>query len=570
MKSHWVSLMIVLYFLLISLIGTYPLVLHLVDSLPIQYAETLYENVNYVAGVMPDKYITDASFHIFYLWWWGKAVTELKNPLYPTYIYSGLGNFSVAYTSGNILDGIMSVPVYLVSKNPILNFNFMSILSFFLSGLFMYLFIHHMTKNRFAGLFAGTAFALAPYRITHYLAGELNLLTTFLMPISALFFYKMLEEKKIKYYILFGLSFGLQTLTGILNFYFSLIFISVCCLLSVVLNFKKIKQISIGIFFAIIFSAIFVLPTFLINREGIKNFDFSDVVKFSNIKLDVFVKKDLCPEGFPPYLMNGVCISGWYIPLILLILSPMSFLNRKYLDLKLAALVTALISFILALGHFSNISLYKIFWDHLPFFSFLREPTRFVFLTIFSLSILSAFSLDVIFKFVRNRIGKKYNFFVILFQFIILSILLTQVISIPQPLIKISMNNKVYNFIKNSEGNFTVLNYPPFSHAEVYNQPYTLAVTYHEKPMINGWTTFPFPNYERNLVNLKNISTDESADLIKQLNIRFILVHTGLSNDIPSSIYNELTKNNSVQINKNLRLELVEKDEGLLLYQVLR
>src|SRR5688572_9253965 len=73
---------------------------------------------------------------------------------------------TLAYLEHLLPQAISILPVHLIAKNPILNYNLVFLSTFVLSGLGMFLFVREITGNRSAAFLAGVAFAFAPYRVT--------------------------------------------------------------------------------------------------------------------------------------------------------------------------------------------------------------------------------------------------------------------------------------------------------------------------------------------------------------------------------------------------------------------
>ncbi|HXV59314.1 MAG TPA: hypothetical protein VEK15_01370, partial [Vicinamibacteria bacterium] len=70
---------------------------------------------------------------------------------------------------------LLAAPVYLMTGNLVLGYNFAMLSSFVLSGLGMYLLARDLAGDKWAALIAGTIYLAAPYRFGHLL--QLQLLT---------------------------------------------------------------------------------------------------------------------------------------------------------------------------------------------------------------------------------------------------------------------------------------------------------------------------------------------------------------------------------------------------------
>ena len=72
---------------------------------------------------------------------------------------------TLAYSEHLIPQALQVLPVYLVTRDPILCYNLLFLSTFVLSGLGMYLLVRELTGNALAGFIAGLLFAFAPYRL---------------------------------------------------------------------------------------------------------------------------------------------------------------------------------------------------------------------------------------------------------------------------------------------------------------------------------------------------------------------------------------------------------------------
>jgi len=72
---------------------------------------------------------------------------------------------ALAYSEHFLPQALQVLPIYLVTKNPILCYNLVFLSTFALSGLGMFLFARELTGSREGAFVAGLAYAFAPYRV---------------------------------------------------------------------------------------------------------------------------------------------------------------------------------------------------------------------------------------------------------------------------------------------------------------------------------------------------------------------------------------------------------------------
>lgn len=165
----------------------------------------------------------DNWYYVWLIGWFEKALFELKqNPLVVQFHNYPIG-WNLAYSEITPATILTALPVSLIS-NPVLAYNFVSLLSFVLSGLIVYWWVNSLTKDPAAGLVSGTLFAFAPYRLAH-VYGHLPLLGTQYLALHYAGLFFLLKQRSIswKYAAIAGIGLGLASLSSMYYLYMSLI-----------------------------------------------------------------------------------------------------------------------------------------------------------------------------------------------------------------------------------------------------------------------------------------------------------------------------------------------------------
>jgi hypothetical protein len=153
----------------------------------------------------------DSLFVTWTIAWDIKAM--LNNPLniFNANIYYPY-KYTLAYSEHMIGVGLLALPFYLLTQNPIFTYNAMLLLSFVLSSWGTYLLVCNLTRDKLAGIIGGIIFGFCPYRFDQL--GHLHVLTSQWVPFTMLFLHKFAEIKTWKYLIGFGLFFFLQLISS--------------------------------------------------------------------------------------------------------------------------------------------------------------------------------------------------------------------------------------------------------------------------------------------------------------------------------------------------------------------
>lgn len=201
------SLRVFLFYSLLAVVFTYPLILRMKHE---------------VVGTIGDNI-----YFIFLIRWYQKALLELHiNPFFHPYLNYPEG-WHLASTDTTPAMMLLAIPASWVGGD-VWGYNFAMLASFVLTGLGMFWWVRSLTRNAWAGLIAGMLFAFMPYRMAHYLAGHLNLAGTQWFPLYFWGLYELLHRQQwsLKSVLLTALSLGLISATAPYYLYMTL-FISV-------------------------------------------------------------------------------------------------------------------------------------------------------------------------------------------------------------------------------------------------------------------------------------------------------------------------------------------------------
>lgn len=152
---------------------------------------------------------------------------------------------TLAYTDLLLPSAIFTLPLYLITNNPLISFNVVLLLTYVLSGYAVFLLASRLMRGRPyalpAALFAGAVFALCPYRQGHIT--QLNTMTTYFLPLILLFLHRYLEDgRKPRDLFLVGLFFALNALSGLYYGIFAVLMMATFYILWSLLNKEPPKK----------------------------------------------------------------------------------------------------------------------------------------------------------------------------------------------------------------------------------------------------------------------------------------------------------------------------------------
>ena len=119
--------------------------------------------------------------------------------------------YTLAYSEHLTAQAVQVLPVYALTKNPLLGYNLIFISTFVLSGLGMYLLARELTSNRTAAFVAGLAYAFAPYRFGSL--PHLQVLSSAWMPFVLLGLRRFFETRKASHLVVAAAAWTAQNLS---------------------------------------------------------------------------------------------------------------------------------------------------------------------------------------------------------------------------------------------------------------------------------------------------------------------------------------------------------------------
>jgi hypothetical protein len=198
------SLPVPLYFLITTLLFTWPAALHLGHA---------------VIGQLGDN------MHFAWLMgWFNRAIfQEGRSPLFAPQLNYPEG-WHLARSETTPLLAVLGLPITWLG-GPLMAYNVIALLTFFLSGLSVYAWVRRLTGDRLASLLAGTLYAFLPFRIAHFLGGHLNMLGTMWFPLFFMGLFPLLGQGRIGRgeTWLGGIGLGLICLTSQYYFYVTVV-----------------------------------------------------------------------------------------------------------------------------------------------------------------------------------------------------------------------------------------------------------------------------------------------------------------------------------------------------------
>lgn len=290
-----------------------------------------------------------------------------------------------------------------------------------LSAITMYKLAIRVTKKRTIAVFAAIFYMLIPYRLqtiyTRFAIGEFT--SYIFIPIVFSGLYNLLKEDGKKHYLIAIGAIGLLN-THMLSTEFTAIF----CLIYVLLNYKKLKDINvlkkivINVIFVLGISAFYLVP--LLEHKVLGNYTIFDN-KLMEGTVESVYKNAISPSSFfndPEDMVISFKLGIPFILCLLLGIFTYRKIEEKYKESYLFFLLMAIISYWMATKYFPWMIMPKIITK-------IQFPWRMLMFAGFASSILCAINLYTVIKIILSKVKKESNKINIITYFICVVILAT-------------------------------------------------------------------------------------------------------------------------------------------------
>ena len=120
---------------------------------------------------------------------------------------------TLAYSELNLVAGVLGLPVYALTGNPVAAHNSAAAMALWLSFLCMWGLVRRLTGSPLAGLVAGAAYTFCPYLLSH--TSHIQLLMAFVIPLMFLALHRLVDVPTWQRGVQLGLSVAVAGLAAV-------------------------------------------------------------------------------------------------------------------------------------------------------------------------------------------------------------------------------------------------------------------------------------------------------------------------------------------------------------------
>lgn len=430
---------------------------------------------------------------------------------------------TLAMSDATLLEGLAGTPLLWAGVSPVLVYNLLLLGGMVGSGLAMFVLTRSLTRATGPAIVAAVIFAVAPYRVDHFM--HLELQWAMWIPLTLWAVHRALEDNSWKHGLLAGVFLWLQTLSAV---YYGVFLAMALAVFVPVVLLGILKRWPVrgaaGLLGGAALSALLVLPYAMFYRraaETLGNRDMAEISRYSAHPISYLASP---PQSWlwgwtsrwgteELYLFPGAVAIG--LAILALLLRP----GR----LVLAYVVLFVAAFELSLG--ANGAVYSFLLEHVDALHGLRATARFGIVALCATAVLAALGMQALqTRFLRGR-GSLTAFAVVVLGLLALDyrtseMYLVNVAPDPPP------ERNVYTAIR-SLGPGVVYEAPAakLNSLPGYDPWYAYWSRLHWNPLINGYSGY----YPREFVDAANRTArfpdDRSIEFLKAMDVRYVVVH---------------------------------------------
>ncbi|MEO7132638.1 MAG: glycosyltransferase family 39 protein [Vicinamibacterales bacterium] len=468
----------------------------------------------------------DGRWSIWVVSWVAHALTTDPAQLFRANIFYPHQN-ALAFSEGNIVEGVLGAPIWALTKNPYTTHNFVFLFAFAQSFVATYYLIRHLTGDRRAAVVAGILYAFCPFAFARQ--AHIQLLMVGFLPWAMLAWHRFMERTTIARAIELGL---VLTATGLACAYYGIFAGGMVAFSSIWFSitrqrWKDPKYWSlVAVAAAVCIGTI--LPFFLpyMRMQEATGFERSLSGQYSANLGAWLISSAWAHRWWAGYLSapSEVLFPGilamvfgiWGATLVLRRFDRRTTFDR---DVALCYIVLALFTLWLTFG--PKAGLYSLLYYTVPVFSFLRAPSRAGIVVTLCLVVLAAPAMIAL---MQKRSANAV--FAILFVLAV-----ADLYRAPLRMREAAPLPHAYRTLAELPTAPTIeLPYwatsPEFHrHAE-----YMLASTAHWQPLINGYSDHIPQDFRDAAATLNSFPSREAFALLEPLGARYVVVHLDLMN----------------------------------------
>jgi hypothetical protein len=464
----------------------------------------------------------DGRWSIWVVSWVAHALTSDPGRLYHANIFYPHA-YALAFSEANLGAGLIGAPVWALTKNPYTTHNVAVLAAFVLAFTGAYYLARYLVASRGAAFVAGVLFAFCPFMFAR--TAHIQLLFVGMIPFCMLAFHRLVDRPTVARATTLGLLISATALTCAYYGIFAALMIGVGTLLfALSRHLWRSSEYWIGIGLAAFTSIGVTLPFFIpylrVQEETGFVRTLDDAREYS-ANLSAWAASAAWAHrwwlaAIPDF--NEVLFPG----VLALVLGAVGvYVMRRQRDTVALYALIAVCAFWSSFG--PDAGLYRLFYETIPIFSFLRAPSRMGIMVTLSLAIFAAGTV----AFLERRTGRSQ-----LVAVVIAVLGMAELATAPLSQLRVAEPfSPVYRLLATlPRGGVAEFPYWYERHDFPRHAYYMLNSTQHWQPLINGYSDHIPADFRKNVVALSSFPSRESFDILARTRARYVVFHLDMYN----------------------------------------
>jgi hypothetical protein len=462
----------------------------------------------------------DGRWSIWVVAWVSHALTTDPSQLFRANIFYPHTN-ALAFSEGNIVEGVIGAPVWALTKNPYTTHNFVFLFAFAQSFIATYYLVRKLTGDRQAAIVCGVLYAFCPFAFVRQ--AHIQLLMIGFLPWCMLAWHRLLERTTIAR----GFELGVvMALTGLACAYYGIFAGGMISFAAIWFGITRRRWKEFSYWLPIGVAAVtcvgIIAPFFLpyLDMQGTTGFERPLDGQYSANLGAWLASSAWSHRWWYPYLTKpSESIFPGILAIVLGVAGARVALRSELRDVAWYYIGLAIFTFWLTLGPAAG--LYTLLYRTVPVFSFLRAPSRAGIVVTLCLVVLAAPAMIAIMK----RRGANLAFA------ILLVLAVADTYRAPLRMREAPPLPAAYRALADLPKAPTI-ELPYWATSIEYHRhaEYMLSSTAHWQPLINGYSDHIPQDFRDNAPILAAFPSLEAFDALKPLNARYAVIHLNLMN----------------------------------------
>ena len=425
---------------------------------------------------------------------------------------------TLTYSDATLLEGTIAAPLLWAGVAPVLVYNILLLSGFAVSGLGMFVLARYLTGSFGAALVSATVFMLAPFRLEHFM--HLELQWAMWMPLAFWAVHRAIDEGSWTFGTLAGLFVWLQIVSCVYYGIFLAMLAVLLVALLAMLDVRRARAAWPGLLFGAILAAALTWPyasPYLQTAQALGPRDPAEIARYSAHPINYLAaarQNLLWGWTADRFGANEMRLFPGVVAL-LLALAALTHRRRRFVWIYLVLCAAAV-----ELSFGTNGWLYGWLFSHVRAQG-LRAPARFAIVASCALAVMAGFGIDA----VRERLRDARRSRALLVA--VLAMLTIEYMPKWMRLMTVpSHAPDVYKLISTmGDGVVVELPMPVPEGLPGDEATYAFWSAAHWHPLVNGYSGYYPPTYIETLSRMRTFPDDESIARLRQLDVRFIVVH---------------------------------------------